>query len=110
VHIDADNLTVAQRQGQLARALREGGQGRRGKDEPITHVIPRRNIETWLTFLAGGKVDEETDYKRQGAMRDCRSEARRLASLLSGQETCPDDTPPSLRTAQDELARLPSGR
>ena len=60
---DADNLTVAERIAVLDAKLVEASQPTRRSDEPIFFVIPRRNIETWIYYLVGDAVDEETDYK-----------------------------------------------
>ncbi|MBA3975355.1 MAG: hypothetical protein C0504_14210 [Candidatus Solibacter sp.] len=65
VVVDADSGTVENRSRQLAKALSNGGQETRNETEPIVHLIPRRNIETWILCLAGQVVDENADYKQR---------------------------------------------
>ncbi len=62
VVIDADKGGVAGRHQQFQASLRESRVTSRGGDEPVVHLIPKRNIETWVLFLTGVEVDEETDY------------------------------------------------
>jgi hypothetical protein len=68
VVVDADTGTVENRPRQLAKALSDGGHEARIETEQILHLVPRRNIETWILCLTGEKVDEDTDYKRRTAV------------------------------------------
>jgi len=58
VVIDADTDEVIRRDRQLKEALVNG---RCQDDEAIVHLIPKRNIETWILHLNDKDVDEETD-------------------------------------------------
>jgi hypothetical protein len=62
VLIDADRIGVASRRKQFQDSLREGKVGACSDDEPVVHLVPKRNIETWILCLTGTDVDEETDY------------------------------------------------
>jgi hypothetical protein len=65
VLIDADISTVQQRYQQLDEALKQAGVPLVAHTkERIARLVPKRNIETWILFLNGVRVDEETDYKR----------------------------------------------
>ena len=64
VVIDADTRTVSHRIGQLRESAV------RGTDEKISHLIPKRNIETWILCLRGNAVDEETDYHDEQGIED----------------------------------------
>jgi hypothetical protein len=64
VVIDADTGGIASRLQQFQDSLREGKIPARGADEPVVHLVPKRNIETWILCLTGSQVDEETDYHR----------------------------------------------
>jgi hypothetical protein len=66
VVIDADNGDRNRRVRQLELALQEAHLGQRGDGERIAHMIPRRNIETWILCLNGHHVDEDTDYSARG--------------------------------------------
>lgn len=69
VHVDADTRTVEQRRGELADALQQAREERRGDDERIALIIPRRNIETWIHGLCGVDVDEEYNFKKDPEKR-----------------------------------------
>ena len=62
VAIDADITPVNRRQRQLEEALSLSGLEERGEKEAIAHLIPKRHIETWILYLSGQSVDEDTDY------------------------------------------------
>lgn len=64
VVIDADKYTVADRLHQLDTALEEDSQPRRQEEEQIAIFVPKRNIETWIYYLQGETVDEETAYPK----------------------------------------------
>ena len=66
VVIDADIATVQHRLKQLGQALRTSGKEivDHGK-ERIARLIPKRNIETWISCLNGQAVDEVTDCKKK---------------------------------------------
>lgn len=63
VVIDADTGLVRYRSDALASALKERQIPHREVDEPISHLIPKRNIETWILCLNGQRVNEVDDYK-----------------------------------------------
>jgi hypothetical protein len=65
VVIDADTDHADRRHRQLREALAELGLSERGADESIVHLVPRRSIETWVLFLDGRAVNENTDYSRE---------------------------------------------
>lgn len=65
VAIDADTSNVTDRANQLAGVLANSNLPARTGDERIAHLIPRRNIETWIRCLTGHDVDEDTDYKKR---------------------------------------------
>ncbi len=104
---DADNLTVAERIAVLDAKLVEADKPARRHDEPIFFVIPRRNIETWIHYLAGNSVDEKTDYKSRCSQTEINEAPARFANLTWPREPLPADCPPSLTSACDELWRIP---
>jgi len=63
VAVDADTKAIAYREKQLEKELQRVGQTKRKKSEKIAHLIPKRNIETWILCLNGDRVNETTDYK-----------------------------------------------
>lgn len=64
VAIDADITPVTRRQRQLQEALSLAGLEKRGNNEAICHFVPKRHIETWILYLTGQSVDEDSDYKK----------------------------------------------
>ena len=107
VVIDADLDTVARRQRQLDETL---GALPRQPAERIAVVVPRRNIETWLTVLldpSTADVGEDTDFKhrfRERTTEACASAGPRFAEFLR-RGPQPGDLP-SLTAVRPEIARL----
>ncbi len=108
VVVDADDLTIDERLSELDKLLTSAGQTQRASTEHIAIVVPRRNIETWMYFLSGEKVDEETDYKSQCRNFDNGTSAQQFASATWPKPNLPYDSPPSLKhVCESELPRLP---
>ncbi len=115
VMIDADTGRVVDRSQQLSAALTKAGSHSRGRSEKIAHLIPKRNIETWILCLNarrpnGHPVNEDEDYKNH-------SEARNIDELIKPAAEAffawsrPNAVPPahcvpSLRSAIPEVRRL----
>ena len=105
VVIDADTYTVAQRFSQFDSELEDSGQRNRQAVEKIAVFVPRRNIETWIHYLREQAVDEETAYPKLARESDCKPDVEKLVNQIcpSG---LPNDAPPSLHTACDELQKI----
>ncbi len=105
VVIDADTYSVAQRFGQLDSVLESDAQQKRQPNEKIGIFVPKRNIETWIHYLMGEAVDEEKAYAKFHREGECKPYVEKLAKEIcpSG---LPNDAPPSLHTACDELKRI----
>lgn len=106
--IDADTGTVATRQHQLAKELTQAGMAARAGGEAIAHLIPRRNIETWVFCLTDTVVDEETDHKDRGPMIDVliKPAALNLFEWSRPNAAIPAHCIPSIHEAIAELSRL----
>ena len=112
VAIDADTGSVAEHHNELLQACLQADNGPvpRTADEPVVHIVPRRNIETWLAYLNGDAVDETVDYKigRYDYKRresDCHPLVDRLAECCK--ERTPLEAPPdSLSSACVEFERI----
>lgn len=107
VVIDADVLDVRRRFDQLRDALNEAGMSPRSDTEAVVHLVPKRNIETWVLCLSGRDVDEITDYTREPNI----SRLIPGAALTCFHWTRPNQTPPehctpSLHSAIPEARRL----
>ena len=107
VVIDADNGDLDRRLQQLQEGLNQAGVAPRANDERIVHLIPRRNIETWILNLNGRSVDEDTDYRRE---RDIDKQIATAAATFyewsRPNANHPEYCVPSLRAAIPEVRRL----
>ena len=105
VVIDADTTNVDRRRAQLKELLDENGLNPRRDDERIAHIIPKRNIETWIYCLRGDSVDEDTDYKNHSTL-DPKLAAESFFDLTRRNFTTPDYCVQSLKEAIPEVQRL----
>jgi phenylalanyl-tRNA synthetase alpha subunit len=105
VLIDADKKTVEERLKQLNDALIENSQQLRQPNEAIAVFVPKRNIETWIHYLQGTNVDEETEYTKLKKQSDCKPYVEKLVNQCS-QGNLDEKTPPSLKAACGELQRI----
>ncbi|MFN6567390.1 hypothetical protein [Dendronalium sp. ChiSLP03b] len=105
VVIDANKKTVQERLKQLDDALIEDSQQVRQPDEAIAIFVPKRNIETWIHYLQGETVDEETEYakfsKNEAA---CKPYVENLVNQCY--QGLDNNAPPSLQVACGELERI----
>ena len=115
VMIDADTGPVARRSQQLNAALAQAGADARGPNEKIAHLIPKRNIETWILCLNalrpdGQSVNEEKDYKNHSAARRIgeliKLAAEELFKWSRNNAEIPQHCVDSLRAAIPEVKRL----
>jgi len=107
VAIDADTGNLFRRMRQLENSLSGGELPPRSTEERIVHLIPRRNIETWILNLNGSPVDEETDFRHAPGI-DGQVVTAALALYLWARPgaVIPQHSVPSLRRAIPEIRRL----
>ncbi len=109
--IDADTEQVARRVRQLDEALTAEDLPRRGDQETVVHLIPKRNIETWILNLNGEQVDEDADHHdTPGIDEQINTAARTLFELTRPNAVIPDICVPSLRSGITELKRIEQNR
>ena len=94
VMIDADTGTVRDRHQQLdAVAITVSIQPRQ-TGEGIIHLVPKRNIETWIHRLFGQPANEDDSYKliykKQNEREFCQPAAEALHALVLGNSDQPD--------------------
>ena len=106
VVIDADATDVRHRLRQLADALTAAGKPPRADGESIVHLIPKRNIETWILCLNGSHVDEVRDYKAQVEDQQIAFGAESLFNGSRRNIQPPAHWIPSLLSAIPEVRRL----
>ena len=105
VLIDADKKTVEERLKQLDDALIENAQELRQPHEKIAVFVPKRNIETWIHYLQGTNVDEETEYTKLKKQSDCKPYLEQLVNQCY-QGNLDENAPPSLKATCGELQRI----
>ncbi|UUO15878.1 hypothetical protein [Dolichospermum heterosporum] len=105
VLIDADKKTVEERLKQLDNALVENSHASRQPNEAIAVFVPKRNIETWIHYLQGENIDEETEYTKSKKQSDCKPYIEQLVNQCS-QGNLDENAPPSLKAACGELQRI----
>ena len=105
VMIDADTHSVQDHYIELDQALQQANLPARQPGEKIGIFVPKRNIETWIRFLQGHAVDEETAYLHlRGDEASCKPEVRQFADARH--QPLPLNAPPSLASACIELERI----
>jgi hypothetical protein len=98
VCIDEDTKGAGRREEQLAEALRAAAMKALSADEKVLHLVPARNIETWIAYLDGKDVDEATAYPRLQFQSQCGPMTLALKSMCdAGRLRLP--APPSLERA-----------
>ena len=106
VVIDADTHTTHDRRAALRRACEDRDIPPERADEPVAIIVPRRNIETWLEYLDGQRVDEHQRYPKRFTSKDVRRLAESLYRLCHVEQRLPDTAPPSLSESCSEYAKL----
>lgn len=106
VAIDADTGDVSQRLRQFQIALEQEGLAPRANDEAVIHLIPRRNIETWILCLSGIAVDEETDYRHNNVDERILPATAAFYEWTRPNARVPGYCVPPLKAAISEIRRL----
>ena len=111
VFLDADTGTVGNRDAQLANELSNAGFPSRGPVERIVHLLPKRNVETWVHSLLGGVANETTDYKANPdgpkTLDQCRDSGAEF-HVYCGVNAPMATSPASLQAARTEIRnRIP---
>ena len=84
VVLDGDAVGVQRRKASLADACRSAGIDDRALDGSVTDLVPTWNIETWLAYADGERVDESrSDYPRLTRPSDCRQHVVALAAMCT---------------------------
>lgn len=98
VCIDEDKSGEGHREEQFAEALRAAAMEALRADEKVLHLVPARNIETWIAYLDGKDVDEVTVYPKLRFQSLCGPMVLALKSMCdAGRLRLP--APPSLERA-----------
>ncbi len=104
VVIDADTKTVQNRFNELDEMLDRNSLKKRQSDEKIAIFIPKCNIETWIHYLQGEIVDEDTIYEKLSEESECKPCREELTNQCSS--GLDETAPPSLQIACQEWQRI----
>jgi hypothetical protein len=109
VAIDADDKKTSERIVQLNTACSDAGIKPNTANDNVAFVIPKRNIETWIHYLNGKKVDETTPYpKFKDNEASCQPAVEKLHELCQ-QKITPPDFPDSLASACLDYQKVKRG-
>lgn len=107
VVIDADARTTDGTLAWLDAECRRSNVPPRTDDDRVVVAVPKRNIETWFSFLTTDETPlEERRYPRLDRPRDCRPLADRLFRMCHEEQRLPPSAPPSLLAACSEYRKL----
>ena len=106
VMVDGDDHGVAGRKSSLHRACVDRGIPPLDDGDRVLVCVPTWNIETWLAFLQGETVVDETrrNYPRLNRPRDCKPCVQALASICREQAPA-TALPPSLEDTCTQYRR-----
>ncbi len=108
VFIDADKFDVDERRRHLDERLTRAGYDRLVADDPVSLLIPRRHVETWIRSLRGHQVAEDDDCK--GWEKPTKDDIRQAAQIVFGwahDHPIPGPTcVPSLQVALPEWRKI----
>lgn len=107
VFTDADIGIVDNRIRQLKQELENTNFPKEKLDKVEQRIgifVPRRNIETWIYYLQGQEVDEETAYVKLAKESDCEPAIKALVEKCN--HGIEDDAPSSLLKACEEWQKL----
>ena len=99
--IDGDTKGVEGRITQFNNICREKRVPVRSNNDAVAIIVPTRNIETWIHYLNGETVDEETVYPKLKCESECQPAVENLVTMCKGNGIS-QDAPPSLHSACDE--------
>ncbi len=108
---DADELEVNQRIKDLNEACNKAMIEPRRDDEPVSMIIPKWNIETWLAYLRGESFDENKKDNRPssrytGREKECKDQVQRLIEMCYDKQRLNEPAPASLKAACKEYKKL----
>lgn len=99
--IDADAKEVRDRINEFKGVCKTQNVPFREDNEAVAVGVPRRNIEAWIHYLNGERVDEEKPYEKLERQRLCQPAVTNLVKLCKTTGLA-KNAPPSLAAACDE--------
>lgn len=99
--VDADINEFSDRINWMKKVCEDEKLTFRASEETVAILLPKRNIETWICYLNGQPVDEDTDYKTQKEGKNYKPAVNKLAKFCKSTGVR-EDAPPSLKQACKE--------
>jgi len=108
VLLDVDTFTVEDRRRQLNERLKASEFEPLRSDDPLSLLLPKRHVETWIRSLNGEEVSEEDDCKAHRApdKKVVRDAARILYEWSRTTAVVGDTCVPSLRESLAEWRKI----
>jgi hypothetical protein len=106
VLVDADTKSVEERKQELMTECERNGVPERGDGEHVVLIVPKRNVETWLVYLTGGEVDEETSEWKKKKDDLAKPAGNALDEMCHVNQRLRDPSPPSLVEACSEWKKF----
>lgn len=107
VGTDADTLSVPERITSLDEECRKQGVAVRSAKEAVVMIVPKRNIETWFSYLREENPNERDVYPRYPNEGDCRNDVRALDQMCKSRSLRPP-VPHSLQASCTEFEKMPA--
>lgn len=112
---DADEQTVEQRIAALNTACEKIGIKPCTDDDPVVMVVPKWNIETWLSYLRNESFNQDTKNNSPGSRytgheKDCKEQVQKLVDMCYTNQALKEPAPPSLKAACKEYKKLKLSR
>jgi hypothetical protein len=105
VMTDADTDSVVQRRSTLEEECIKQGVNGKLANEPVAIFIPRRNLETWVSYLEGETVNETDLYHKLDTPSALKQLVAKLVKMCQANVLEPD-APESLELSCVEYARV----
>ena len=100
--VDGDNIGVQGRIQEFDNECSEQGVPVRSAADEVAIIVPTRNIETWISYLKGEDVDEDSIYSKLRYESECQPAVDELLKMCKA-SGLPDDAPSSLKAACQEF-------
>ncbi|OIP47977.1 MAG: hypothetical protein COZ12_01940 [Deltaproteobacteria bacterium CG_4_10_14_3_um_filter_60_8] len=102
VMIDADEREVQDRINDFEAECNAKQVQFRGDDDAVAIAVPKRNIETWIHYLADNPVNEKDTYRKLEKERLCKPAVQKLLKMCKTTGLS-EDAPESLSAACHEF-------
>lgn len=107
--IDADIEPLENRVRQFEKALKDADESPRKSSEAIVHLIPKRNVETWILCLELEPTEEQSSFRDDKRIDSqlIKKAALTLFDWTRNNAFIPDVCTPSLKSCLPEFNRIP---